>query len=281
MNRAISHAIRLALVLGALAGFSARAATITVTMVNTRFSPASVTINTGDTIVWTNADFLTHNVTSTSSPSFTSSGNFGPGGSYSFTFTIAATYSYVCTIHPGMTGTVIVQAANQPPAVGITSPTNGMKVLAGTTQTIQATATDSDGTVTKVDFYASGNFLGTVSAQPFNLTVTNIPAGNFALTAVAYDNAGASNISAAVNIQSLTNATLVPDPALPNQPAFHIANSVPGQTYFIDALTNFTGAFGARWFPIATNTAPSGDFTFSDAVVPAGLPRLYRVRQTY
>ncbi|MBI3875715.1 MAG: Ig-like domain-containing protein [Verrucomicrobia bacterium] len=164
--------------------------------------------------------------------------------------------------------------------MSITSPTNGTTVLAGTTQTIQATATDSDGTVTKVEFYASGQLIGTVFNTPFNFT-TNVPAGNFALTAVAYDNSGASNISAAVNIQSLTNATLVLDPALPNQPAFHISNAVPGQTYFIDALTNFTGAFGARWFPIATNTAPSGDFTFSDAVVPAGLSRLYRVRQTY
>ena len=64
------------------------------------------------------------------------------------------------------------------------------------------------------------------------------------------------------------------------RPAFTVSNSFNAQQYFVDALTNFTGTHATNWFPIATNTAPSNDFIFTDTVLTAPIQRLYRVRQS-
>lgn len=71
------------------------------------FNPATITIKAGESVTWTNADSVDHRPVA-------DNGEFtGPtmanGQSYSFTFTKAGTYKYHCTIHPSMTGTVVVQ----------------------------------------------------------------------------------------------------------------------------------------------------------------------------
>ncbi|HZV72772.1 MAG TPA: plastocyanin/azurin family copper-binding protein [Conexibacter sp.] len=83
------------------------AGAVAVTMKNIAFSPQTVHARVGQKIDWTNDDSVTHNVTATSGASFRSS-TFGPGGTYSYTPTSAGTINYVCTIHPGMTGTIVV-----------------------------------------------------------------------------------------------------------------------------------------------------------------------------
>ena len=81
--------------------------TVAVSMKNIQFAPKSVTAKVGQTIKWTNNDSVDHNVTAKSGATFKSS-NFGQGGTYSFKPTKAGTITYVCTIHPGMDGTIIV-----------------------------------------------------------------------------------------------------------------------------------------------------------------------------
>ena len=83
----------------------------TVTIQNMAFSPASITVPTGTIVTWTNNDSVTHTVTGTGNgaPNGFNSGNLASGTTYSFTFTDPGTYTYQCTIHPSMTGTVIVQ----------------------------------------------------------------------------------------------------------------------------------------------------------------------------
>ncbi len=78
--------------------------TESVSVKNFAFSPATVTIKSGDTVVWTNKDGAMHNVIGDSF----GSGNFGKDGAYSHTFTAAGTYNYYCSIHPAMKGAVIV-----------------------------------------------------------------------------------------------------------------------------------------------------------------------------
>jgi plastocyanin len=78
-----------------------------VWMQSMAFTPASITVPVGTTIKWTNKDGVTHNVTSNTS--VFSSGAMSSGAIFSFTFANAGSYPYKCTIHPGMTGTVIVQ----------------------------------------------------------------------------------------------------------------------------------------------------------------------------
>lgn len=83
--------------------------TASVSLTGLAFNPAAITISAGTTVIWTNNDSVTHNVTSTSAPVAFNSGDFGPGGVYSHKFTTVGTYEYQCTIHPNMTGSVTVQ----------------------------------------------------------------------------------------------------------------------------------------------------------------------------
>lgn len=71
------------------------------------FSPSSITINVGDTIVWTNYDSASHTVTSNDGTF--DSGSITNGNTFSFTFTSAGTFDYYCAPHPSMTGSVTVQ----------------------------------------------------------------------------------------------------------------------------------------------------------------------------
>ncbi len=72
------------------------------------FSPSTLTINVGDTITWTNKDIVSHTVTSDSGSELDSPA-LGKGKTYSHTFSTAGTFSYRCTLHPSMKGTIIVQ----------------------------------------------------------------------------------------------------------------------------------------------------------------------------
>ena len=90
--------------------------------------------------------------------------------------------------------------ANNPPSVSITSPSNGATFTAPASITINATASDTDGTVTKVDFYQNGSFLGTDTTSPYSFTWSNVGAGTYSLTAVATDNSNATGTSPPVSI---------------------------------------------------------------------------------
>jgi plastocyanin len=78
-----------------------------VSIVNMSFSPANLTVAVGSTVKWTNNDAMAHTVTSDNG-SF-DSGNIAAGASYSRMFSTVGTFSYHCTIHPGMTGTITVK----------------------------------------------------------------------------------------------------------------------------------------------------------------------------
>jgi plastocyanin len=74
---------------------------------NRAFSPDDINIAVGATVTWMNNDVVAH--TSTSDRSGWNSGVVAPGGQFSFSFPTAGTFSYHCTIHPGMIGTVVVR----------------------------------------------------------------------------------------------------------------------------------------------------------------------------
>lgn len=77
---------------------------VDVSISNFAFTPASVTVSTGDTVRWTNQDSATHTVKG----SFFESGSLAQGDTYEFTFTEPGVYDYACSIHPSMKGTVTV-----------------------------------------------------------------------------------------------------------------------------------------------------------------------------
>lgn len=100
---------------------------------------------------------------------------------------------------------------NQPPSVSLTSPSNGATFAAGSDITLTATASDSDGTVAKVDFYNGTALLGTSTGAPYGYTWSNVAAGSYAITAIATDDNGAVTSSTAVSL-SVTAPSSLPVP---------------------------------------------------------------------
>lgn len=79
-----------------------------VQIMNFAFSPSSLTIHAGDTVVWTNQDSAGHSVVSDSGSEINSP-VMSTGQTYSHTFTTPGTYTYHCSVHLSMKGTIIVQ----------------------------------------------------------------------------------------------------------------------------------------------------------------------------
>ena len=78
-----------------------------INIVNFTFNPGTLTVNVGTTVTWTNNDSTTHRPVSDSG--VFDGGNLAPNSIFSFTFNTAGTFPYHCSIHPSMTGTVIVK----------------------------------------------------------------------------------------------------------------------------------------------------------------------------
>ncbi|MDP3941180.1 MAG: cupredoxin family copper-binding protein [bacterium] len=83
------------------------AATNTVTIQNFVYSPSTITVKVGDSVTWTNRDSVGHSATADDGSFDT--GVLSQGQTGSVTFTKAGTYTYFCSVHPNMKGTVIVQ----------------------------------------------------------------------------------------------------------------------------------------------------------------------------
>jgi plastocyanin len=79
----------------------------TVAMQDNSFNPASRTVSAGTTVRWVNNGSFAHNTVS--DDGVWASGNLDTGASFQHTFAAAGTFAYRCTLHAGMTGTVVVQ----------------------------------------------------------------------------------------------------------------------------------------------------------------------------
>jgi len=253
---------------------SSRAATANVSVGSggDRFAPVVTNINVGDRVLWTWAG-NNHNVTSQTS-AWTASPTQGTGTTFTNTFNSAGTFPYECTIHVslGMTGAVVVAVANLPPTVSITNPTPGVIFLAPANVLIQASASDSDGSVTNVKFLVDANVLTNKASSPFAATTNNLAAGSHTLSAIASDNLGATATNS-VNIivdtppsVTLTNpatATVFATPAnvTLRASASDSDGSVTNVKFMVDAnvLTNKAAAP----FSAATNNLAVGSHTLS------------------
>ncbi len=135
----------------------------------------------------------------------------------------------------GSSSGVVVNISNQPvsnncinaaPVAVITSPASNSSFTPGANITITASATDSDGSISTVEFYSNDNKIGTKTAAPYSFTWSNVGAGTYILTVVATDNYNATTRSSAViiNVASVNPA--------PNQPPFiQISNPRKGNKY--------------------------------------------------
>ncbi|TDD19271.1 cellulose 1,4-beta-cellobiosidase [Nonomuraea diastatica] len=104
------------------------------------------------------------------------------------------------------------EGANAAPTVSLTSPSAGQTYTAPASVAIAANAADSDGTISKVDFYQGSTLLGTDTSAPYTHNWTGVAAGSYSVTARATDNGGATTTSSPVGItvsQSTGPALLV------------------------------------------------------------------------
>jgi plastocyanin len=90
------------------ASASAPVATDAVDIKNFGFSPATITVKAGSTVVWTNDDSIQHDITFDGGD--IASNDLNHNDTFSHTFPTAGTFHYICSIHPFMHGTVIVTA---------------------------------------------------------------------------------------------------------------------------------------------------------------------------
>ena len=85
-------------------------APVTVKISNFVFAAQTITIPVGTTVTWINEDDIPHTVVSNDKTTFKSK-VMDTDDRFSFTFTKAGTYGYFCSVHPHMTGTVVVKAS--------------------------------------------------------------------------------------------------------------------------------------------------------------------------
>jgi plastocyanin len=99
-------------ILAAASGFSvpARAADASVTIDNFTFSPGRLTVKAGTTVTWANQDDIPHTVASDTK--VFKSKALDTDDKFSFTFATPGVYDYFCSLHPHMTGTIVVEASS-------------------------------------------------------------------------------------------------------------------------------------------------------------------------
>jgi len=195
------------------------------------FNATNITINVGDSITWSNTSLTAHDTTQQTN--LWNSPQLAQGATFTFKFTNAGYYPYICALHivshPEQTGTVsVVTAPNLPPTVLITNPPDGTVFTAPASVTIQASASDSDGSVTNVQFLVGSTVISNRTAAPYAATTNGLPAGNYTLTAIASDNIGAK---ATNSVSIIVN----------NLPTVAITNPVPNASFQVPA----TFAIGA------------------------------------
>jgi plastocyanin len=238
------------------------------------FTPATTNIAVNDRVIWNWAG-NNHSTTSDTNGLWDSLVNNSPH-SFTNTFTSPGTFPYHCTIHVnfGMKGTIIVAAANLPPSVTITNPVSDTVFAAPANVTIQASASDTDGTVTNVQFLVGANVVTNKAAAPFFAVTNNLAAGSYTLSAIASDNSGAKATNA-VTISVVTPVSVLlsaPQPVPPAKFRFsYTANT--GLSYIVQRSTNLDSP---NWTTLVTNTAASSSINFTDLNATFN-PGFYRV----
>jgi hypothetical protein len=141
---------------------------------------------------------------------------------------------------------------NLPPSVTLTSPLNNQRFTVPANVAVSATATDADGTISRVDFYAGSTLIGTSTTAPYSFTWSGASPGSYTLSAIATDNVGVSANSAPVTI------------------AVDGATSVTSATFMgLDSMTQgaWAGVYGTKGYvlaqegtslPVGTTVVPGG-----------------------
>ncbi len=190
-----------------------------------------------------------------------------PAGSYDIVVSGAASPNYNIQFRRG----VLTVVPNQPPAVVVTAPLDGRRVAAMSDVRITADASDPDGSIMRVEFFADSTRLGEATEPPYSIVWSGVALGSYALTAVATDNLNESVVSAPVtlNVNPGINAATISE-------SDQVTLAVTGQagiTYVIQVSNDLR-----HWTSINSFVATGGTQSFPDPD-PASLHlyRFYRI----
>ncbi|WP_439882594.1 DUF4082 domain-containing protein [Pontibacter sp. MBLB2868] len=158
----------------------------------------------------------------------------------------------------------VISATNLIPKVAITAPASNASFDAPAVITITATVSDEDGTISKVEFFNGSTKIGEDLSSPYSYTWNNVAAGNYQISAIAYDNLNANSDPASVNINVINPSQTVPVVA-----GFSPASGNIGDVITISG-SNLSGATS-----VAFNTTSATSFSVVSAssitaTVPAG-----------
>jgi hypothetical protein len=158
--------------------------------------------------------------------------NYGTTAVVSFAATLGQTYKIAVDSYDQ--GTAILQfIATAAPTVAITNPLDNATFIGPTNIQISAQASDSDGSIARVEFYADGSLVGTRFAPPYSVVWSNVAPANYNRELVAYavDNAGVGVFSTPVNV----TIQPAPSPSIPltlNVPTNNLSGALDSQTFY-------------------------------------------------
>lgn len=164
---------------------------------------------------------------------------------------------------------------NQAPVVSISSPANGSVYVAPATVGVSIEATDSDGTISKVDLFINDALHVSLTTAPYTTTVSNFNAGTWRLRAIAYDNSGTNTQTGTTTIT--VNAPPPPPPGPPGNFAATGGNATVSLSW--NAVAGASGyslsksVSGGELSTLTNLTA----VTFTDTAVTNGITYIYTV----
>ncbi len=152
---------------------------------------------------------------------------------------------------------VSLVVSNLPPVVNLIFPTNNTTLAQPAKIEIVAEASDPDGTVARVNFYANDHLIGTVKQSPYKFVWDGIPAGKFVIVAKAFDQFGTSSKSdpATLIVTKLPEPKVQPLPGAKVQLTFSVATDGTYQIEFSSDLKT--------WVVLGTVTSQNGQLVFT------------------
>lgn len=124
---------------------------------------------------------------------------------------------------------------NQSPTITISSPTKSTSFVSPATVTIEAVASDPDGSIIKIEFYNGTIKLGERITTPYSFTWKNVTEGTYSITAIATDNLNSRTVSTAVSVNVLKSTTVT------NQlPIINILTPESNSLFEVSEIINLT-----------------------------------------
>jgi hypothetical protein len=185
----------------------------------------------------------------------------------------SAVYPFTVNADHNLVANFVLASLNSPPTITITNPSDGSVFIAPATFELIASPSDSDGSVTNVQFFQGAASLGSIVTTPFKVPVNNLPSGDYSFSAVATDDGGLSGTNS-ITVHVITPMSIDPSTSHFVPPAqFQFSyNAEVDRTYVV-----LRSADLSTWTPVSTNIATDVVVDFVDTNAPSG-SGFYRVQ---